>query len=150
MFTHPPISMAGGRVPGRLGRVGVCLMHWQGAWVHRQFLRSSLTRKPTRANSNLDKSQWPDSDGAWYRPWWMFNSRRAQRQEETHDGTEHMAYCFSLSTSSMPSSQVLFCTSSRAAEAPSQSQDPVGGGNEAGDPRALEHLVLADGQYHVR
>lgn len=56
MSTYPPISLAGSRVPGRLGRVGVCLMHWQWAWVHRQFLRSSLTRRPTGAKSNLDKS----------------------------------------------------------------------------------------------
>lgn len=69
MHTSPPISLAANRVPGRLGRVGVCLIYWQEAWVHRQFLRSLLNRKPIGANSNLDKTQWPDGDGAQCRAW---------------------------------------------------------------------------------
>lgn len=60
----PPISLAASRISGRLGRVRVCLMYWQGAWIHRQFLRSLLNRKPIGANS---KTQWPDGDEAWCR-----------------------------------------------------------------------------------
>lgn len=41
-------------------------MHWWGAWIHRQFLRSLLTRKPAGADSNLDKTQRPNRAGAWY------------------------------------------------------------------------------------
>lgn len=43
-------------------------MRRQRIWVHRQFLRSLLTRKPSGAKSNLDKTQWSASNEAWCRP----------------------------------------------------------------------------------
>lgn len=64
----------------------MCLMHGQGAWVHGQFSRSSLTRRPTGADSDPDRSQRPDRDGAWNRPRRMF-IRRARRQGETWSRT---------------------------------------------------------------
>lgn len=39
-------------------------MHWQGAWVHRQFSRSLLNRKSVGADNNLDKIPWPERNEA--------------------------------------------------------------------------------------
>ena len=107
-----------------------------GAWVHGQFSRSSLTRRLTGADSDPDRSQRPDRDGARNRPRRRFIGR-ARRQGETWSrthGTRLLAQPPPRPAAGDPAGQT------------GQSQRSRRGRQPGWRPRALEPSVWADGR----